>query len=216
MSQQKYIPPTLQAKAFNCTRCGVFAKQLWYYLNASSDPTGFGRIYENKKFLISSCDSCGEPTIWHDQTMVYPLHSSAEPASSDLPEDIRKDVEEARLIATLSPRGAAALLRLSIQKLCAHLGQPGKNLNTDIATLVTNGLPAKVQQALDTVRVIGNDSVHPGELDIRDDADTVRSLFRLVNFIVEKMITEPAQIDSIYGSLPAAKRDAITKRNSGA
>jgi hypothetical protein len=222
MNQQAYVPPTLQASAFNCARCGVYAMQKWYYLSAYSEPAriremypGFDCSYENKEFLVSDCISCGEPTIWHDQLMIYPLHSTAERPSPDLPPEVLLDVEEARLIANLSPRGAAALLRLAIQKLCAHLGQPGKNINTDIAALVEAGLPVKVQQALDTLRVIGNEAVHPGELDLRDDSKTVVSLFRLVNFITEKMITEPAQIDAIYGLLPESKRDAIKKRDIG-
>lgn len=36
------------------------------------------------------------------------------------------------------------------------------------------------------MRVIGNESVHPGEMDIRDDHDTVFQLFDLVNLIAEQ------------------------------
>ena len=213
MQKTNYVPPTRHAGAFNCPRCQVFAKQNWYYLSASTEPTGFGGIYENKQFLISRCESCYGPTIWHDTVMIYPLHSIAEPANADLPADVRLDFEEARTIAAFSPRGAAALLRLAIQKLCAHLGQPGKNINADIAALVSAGLPQKVQQALDSVRVIGNDAVHPGAIDLRDDLDTVNKLFKLVNFIAYKTITEPAEVDAIYGGLPAEKLAGIAKRD---
>lgn len=145
--------------------------------------------------------------------MIYPIHAVAEAPNADLPDDIRADFEEARLIANFSPRGAAALLRLAIQKLCAYLGQSGKNINTDIAALVANGLPQKVQQALDIVRVIGNDAVHPGAIDLRDDAETVNKLFRLVNFIAHKTITEPREVEEIYSGLPADKLAGIEKRD---
>lgn len=203
----------MHENAFNCPRCHVYAKQTWFYLHGANQRDGYGVQYENQEFVVSKCESCGEPTIWHGETIIYPLHSVAESPNSDLPEDIRADYEEARIIANLSPRGAAALLRLAIQKLCAHLGQSGKNINSDIAVLVTLGLPSKVQQALDAVRVIGNDAVHPGTIDLKDDLETVNKLFRLVNFIAHKTITEPREVDEIYNGLPADKLAGIEKRD---
>jgi hypothetical protein len=137
----------------------------------------------------------------------------AEAPSNDLPSDIRADYEEASEIVDLSPRGAAALLRLAIQKLCCHLGEKGKNINDDIASLVSKGLLPIVQQSLDALRVIGNDAVHPGTIDLRDDRATAMQLFALVNFIANQMITHPRQAREIYGKLPSEKRDAIEKRD---
>jgi hypothetical protein len=82
-----------------------------------------------------------------------------------------------------SPRSSAALLRLAIQKLCKHLGFPGDNINADIKAMVGQGLAVQVQRALDIVRVIGNEQVHPGVLDVRDDPEMATRLFELVNFI---------------------------------
>lgn len=48
---------------------------------------------------------------------------------------------------------------------------------------MASGLPPKVKEVLYSVRVIGNESVHPGTLDFKDDRDTANKLFRLVNFI---------------------------------
>ena len=84
--------------------------------------------------------------------MVFPIKGTGPAAADDMPDGIRADYDEANSISAISPRGAAALLRLAIQKLCKYLGQPGKNINADIAALVATGLPAKVQQALDSVR----------------------------------------------------------------
>lgn len=213
MTKINYVPPTLKAAAFNCPRCGVYAKQDWYYMSGSTGKDGFGGLYQNKEFLVSRCEGCGEPTIWHGGAMIYPLHSSVEAPNPDLPQEIQDDYEEARLIANFSPRGAAALLRLAVQKLCQHLGEPGKNINTDVASLVSKGLPPKVQEALDSVRVIGNEAVHPGSIDLRDDRDTVLKLFKLVNFIAAKMITEPKEIADLYSGLPADKLAGIAKRD---
>ncbi len=209
----EHVPPTHGSNAFNCPRCRVFAKQDWMYMVAASQQDGFGQQYQNKAFTLSKCNSCGNPTIWLDGKMIFPLESTAELPNADLPEDVRQDYEEARAIAARSPRGSAALLRLGIQKLCRHLGEPGQNINSDIASLVSKGLPQRVQQALDSVRVIGNEAVHPGSIDLKDDLETVHRLFKLVNFIGHKMITEPKEIDQLYGSLPADKLAGIARRD---
>lgn len=65
--------------------------------------------------------------------------------------------------------------------MCDQLGEDSGNLNAGIGNLVGEGLSPKVQKALDVVRVIGNSAVHPGQIDVTDDLDTVNQLFRLVN-----------------------------------
>jgi hypothetical protein len=145
--------------------------------------------------------------------MVYPSGGTAPLPNPDLPSDIQEDYEEARAILNRSPRGAAALLRLSVQKLCKHLGEKGENINADIASLVKRGLLPAVQQALDGVRVVGNNMVHPGQIDPDDVAPTANALFRLMNLIADQMITAPAQAKAIYDLIPAGTRAAIEKRD---
>jgi hypothetical protein len=145
--------------------------------------------------------------------MVDPSSSIAPPPNPDLPEPLLNDFEEARAILAASPRGAAALVRLLIQKLCVALDQPGENINADIAALVRAGLPVRVQQALDVVRVIGNNAVHPGQIDV-DDVNTATQLFHLVNIIVDYTISQPKHIEELYASLPESQRKAIEKRDS--
>lgn len=161
---------------------------------------------------ISRCYNCDDVAVWIYDRMIYPQRGEAPPANADLPEEIRREYEEASSILDHSPRGAAALIRLAIQKLCKHLGQPGTNINTDIKFLVASGLDARVQKALDAVRVIGNNAVHPGQIDLQDDRATAESLFRLLNLVVEKMISEPKHVDEVYASLPDPAREAIEKR----
>ena len=146
--------------------------------------------------------------------MIYPSGGSAPLPNADLPSDIKDDYEEARAILNRSPRRAAALLRLAIQKLCKHLGETGENINHDIAALVKRGLLPVVQQSLDAVRVVGNHAVHPGQIDLEDDPATATALFSLVNLIGDQMITAPTQAADIYKSLPRTELEGIAKRDN--
>lgn len=165
---------------------------------------------------LSKCYNCAKIAVWiHDQ-LVFPTPRHADPPNTDLPDDVARDFDEARAIVNESPRGAAALLRLCVQKLCIHLGESGKSIDQDIASLVRKGLNPIVQKSLDVVRVIGNESVHPGSLDLRDDRDTAFKLFKLVNLITDQMISTPKSIDELYASIPENKRKGIEARDTGA
>lgn len=214
MAHRAYVPPTRELKAFNCAYCGVYATQDWYHMECTKQTDGFGRHRWDDRFRVSYCGSCGFPTIWLADQLIWPDHSADESPNPDLPDHIRSVYDEARSIASKSPRGSAALLRLAIQMLCKHLGLPGQNINDDIRALVSKGLPEQIQMALDIVRVVGNDCVHPGQIDYSDDRETVSKLFGLVNFISHKMITEPNEIAKLYNKLPDSKRDAIKRRDS--
>ena len=93
---------------------------------------------------------------------------------------------------------------------------PGKNLNNDIGALVSRGLDQQVQMALDAVRVIGNNAVHPGQMDLRDDRSTAETLFMLHNLIGEKMISQPKRVKEVYATLPEGARKAIEGRDASA
>jgi hypothetical protein len=162
---------------------------------------------------LSQCFTCKELSVWVHDSLLFPKRLYVVPPNSDLPDDVRRDYEEASKIVDMSPRGSAALLRLAIQKLCIHLGEPGENIYKDIASLVKRGLDTRVQQALDVVRVVGNNAVHPGQMDLNDDKDTARTLFGLVNLIAEKMISEPKHVQSLFDSLPEGARKQIEKRD---
>jgi len=154
--------------------------------------------------------------LWKFDSLLYPFERYDVEANIDMPEDVRIDFEEARCILNASHRGAGALLRLCIQKLCNHLLGKELDINPAIAELVKKGLRVEIQQALDSVRVIGNESVHPGEMNIRDDRETAAALFDLVNLIVEELISQPRKIREIYAKLPAQKTAAIAKRDGQA
>lgn len=162
---------------------------------------------------FSTCYHCGKVSVWVHDALLWPAQHGAPAPNPDLPDDVKADYDEAGLIVTKSPRGAAALLRLAIQKLLKHLGGSGDNLNKDIGGLVERGLDARIQQALDIVRVIGNNAVHPGQIDLLDDQSAALELFGLINLIADSMITQPAKIGKLYSRLPASAREQIENRD---
>lgn len=163
---------------------------------------------------ISRCFACDREALWLNGTIIFPSRSvEAPPVNDDIPGDIAADYEEAASVLVQSPRAAAALLRLAIQKLCSHLlGRPG-DIDEMIGELVKRGLSGTIQQALDVVRVIGNESVHPGTLDLKDDVGTATRLFAVVNVIAEGMITHPKHLQELYALIPPNKIKGIEDRN---
>lgn len=162
---------------------------------------------------MSKCYSCGAVALWRHDSLLYPSERYEIEPNVDMPDDMKADFEEARRILNESPRGAAALLRLCMQKLCNGLLGKEMDINPAIGELVKQGLRVEIQQALDSVRVVGNQAVHPGVMDLRDDRITAMTLFDLVNIIVEDRISQPKKIQAIYDKLPAGPKAQIAKRD---
>jgi hypothetical protein len=238
MSANKVVEPEKGKNAFTCPRCGAYAKFDWLSLAAAM---GVGGGMTQIIHEAAKCHHCGVLTLWAGEQvrrsilggggnsvsvhyayrLVYPAKMTAPEAHVDLPQECADDFEEARQVLDLSPRASAALLRLVTEKLCRQIcdvavpgSSKGKSLNDLIGEMVARGLPATIQQALDSLRVIGNESVHPGKMDIKDNRDVALRLFGLVTVVVEQTITQPKKIAELYGTLPPEKVEGIAKRDN--
>jgi len=196
---------------------------IWkFWACATCEKPTIERIDKASSFYTTYSEEEGpeehEDVFSETHNIIYPLDSSilAPLPSPDMPEDIATDFNEARNIFSYSPRASAALLRLAVQKLCVYLGQPGKNINDDIAALVKNGLSPRIQKSLDIVSVIGNNAVHPGEINLQDNSEIVLALFDIINFIIQEMITRPRELDEIYQKLPENALKGISTRDKKA
>ena len=213
-----YTAPEFKKEAFNCPHCGAYAHMQWqskdcfvYYqaICAHCEEYSLWRVTQVNHSNIFSLPVQGE--------MLYPDFGSAPLPAEDMPEDVKKDYEEAARIFIKSPRGAAALLRLGLQRLCTHLGEGGENINADIRSLVKqkklSGMAIKIA---DTVRITGNNAVHPGEISDEDIDNLAGNMFGLLNAIVEETITNPKRWNNSYEQLPENARNAAEaqdKRN---
>lgn len=208
---QQYFAPEFEKGQFTCPHCGVLANQEWSHIVDSY--YAFSPFYQIHRSKCSNLN-CQRECLWMDKKMVVPEMEGIPYPNEDLSAEIKEDYMEARSILLRSPRGASALLRLGLQKLCKQLGEPGKDINTDIANLVKKGLRPSIQKALDIVRVTGNESVHPGVLDMKDNREVALKLFELVNLIADVMISEPKRVDELYESvIPEEKKKAIAGRD---
>jgi len=221
MSKEKHFSPKQATEKFHCPHCGVYAKQFWAHIHAGNY-TNYTSIHSlakfdetlDQKWTISNCEHCQEKIIWLEKGIIYPRSIPVSLPNDDLAEDIKKDYLEAANIFNDSVRSSAALLRLALQKLCKQLGEKGENINDDIGAMVKKGLNPLVQKSLDSLRITGNNAVHPGEINFEEDPGKVLKLFELINFIAEKMITEPKEITGFYEELPNSAKEQIKKRDS--
>lgn len=209
--------PAFKTPVFNCPYCDAYASQRWRRLVWWDDERSRA---EGTQMTTSTCAACGEIAVWRvadidelEGSMLLPANSIAALPHPDMPEDVKQDFNEAAAIAMVSPRGAGALLRLSVQKLMISLGMSGNNLNADIGTLVKEGLPAQIQQAMDYCRVVGNNAVHPGEMDLQDSPELVAALFDMINMIVDYRIAQPKRVQELFAKMPAGALAAIERRD---
>ena len=167
-----------------------------------------------KSLSIAICQSCGEYSLWVNEDIVYPRKVLIEPPNEDLNEEIKSTYNEASRIFIDSPKGATALLRLALQLLLKQLGKEGKNINNDIKELVENGLSPKIQKALDLLRVVGNNAVHPGQIDLDDNREVALKLFKILNIIANEMISKPKEIEALYEDvIPEEIKEHINTRD---
>ncbi|PZM87658.1 MAG: hypothetical protein DLD55_00035 [candidate division SR1 bacterium] len=208
----KYIAPKLDSRAFNCPHCGILTQQEWkdlYYFNYDAKNLSLWKV--------CFCGHCSLYSIWYDKKMIFPSTSNIPIPHTDMPESVKELYNEAREIAGKSPRAAAALLRVALEKLTEELGETEGKLNTRIGNLKKKGLPERAIQALDIVRITANEGgSHLGQIDLtgRDNTELVNQLFFLLNFIVEHVISVNNQLDAMYAALPEDKKKGIENRDN--
>lgn len=192
-------------------------KYIKKFLNNFEKFTNENMPEEKDVFHYASCLNCDKFSIWVEQKMIYPLISTKPLAHSDMPDDIKKTYNEARSVASFSSRAAAALLRVTLEELTVYLGEKEGNLNKRIGNLKQRGLPEEIIKSLDIVRIYGNEGgVHSGTIDLenKDNKWIVDKLFNLINFIVEKIITEKKEIEEMFKKLPKTKKEGIKNRDN--
>lgn len=231
----KYVNPEPFKRSFTCPFCDTTSAHSWAFIESAPvyPDCGFGYEYVSsfdddwykfeeqwddpckrlmnstlKEWGIAECSHCRRLSIWHKTEMVYPRMRVTLPANEGMPANVREVYQEAALVFYDSPRSAAALLRLALQMLLEAIlkDESTGSIYKDMNKLVEKGASSQVVKAMDIIRYNGNESVHPGAIDLSQSRDDAMELFALLNIISEAFITGPARIDEMYQSIPESKR----------
>ena len=191
--------------ALHCPHCRAYAEQMWGHM-AADMVNGQGR-YGTDAF-VAKCRLCNKISVWLYEQMIYPAFVTPVKPNDDMPPEVQEYYNEAASILSQSPRAAAALLRLALEELCDKWGAEGKNIQSKIDWLIKNkSISPRIVRMMDTVRITGNEAVHPGMIDLRDkDGKIAIALFILLNRIIENVITEEREEEAIYELLPNSKK----------
>ena len=176
------------AGKYDRSKCGL----------AYMHPTFEDRRYLDSSFIIHSI-KCSNPdcekvcvtalnALTMDQVDILP-QVTMKYYPDYIPEQIRRDYEEASLILDRSPKAAATLLRRCLQGMIHDFwGIKEKNLNAEITRLKDKVTPMQ-WKAIDGLRQIGNIGAHMEKdvnLMIDIEPDEAQKLLKLIEMLLEK------------------------------
>jgi len=167
----------------------------------------------SRDFLFRRCTSCEKQSIWVNNELVYPETNSVDDPNDDLPPKVHDIYLEAAKVSDASPRASAALLRLALQELLSELGAKGNGLKDAIEDLAESESDPTIAKALETVRITGNHAVHPGQIDFDDKPEMALGLFKLINYIAGRVITDKKEVEEMHARLPGGVKGVSDKRS---
>jgi hypothetical protein len=135
-------------------------REYLYEFAGSNCPKCKGAIVTYSKRRITK-NIQADPNVFSD--ILFPKSASLKPLPSEVPQDYRKDFDEARLVFVLSPKSSAALGRRLLQRVLHErfsINRP--NLQQEIQEFISALTPpTHLAQQLDAIRVVGNFAAHP-------------------------------------------------------
>lgn len=134
---------------------------------------------EDDRWWIGVCNYCHSPVlVKNDADTIYPQPLPA-PTDTNVPEDIRADLDEAKQCFAVSAwRGAAVMARRAMQSAAINKGATKNKLADQILELATQSkITSDLKEWADVVRWVGNDAAHPGGEQVTgEDAEEVLKL----------------------------------------
>ena len=184
-----------------CGHCGLKRAQLNPVANAQ--PTSSKGI--SRYFTFLACPDCAGITVVEHNGAVSVISQSVElhawPEGEDraldvehLPDDVAGYYLDARRVLDAGvPDAAAVQLRRTLEAAAAHHGQDKGALVQRIRNLIKDGLvTASFGQALDLVRLVGNQGAHAS--DERVDHATAQRALRFTTQFLRNLFEVPEEL----------------------
>lgn len=218
------VYPKLNDKSFKCLCCHITTTHSWndHVVALSSEHINYlegsnhhekanvikyvrGESHINHIVLddvyVTICDHCHKPTIWlnDNQTLkpVLPSDNQYPSASDKMPQKVKDLYNQAGSIADKSPRAANAMLRSAIEELMYIIMKTQGDLNDMIDRAYNkNIITTHIKKSLHSIRLLGNNALHPNQIRIEDDVDT-NDIFNIINHIVDVTIHHQEVIENI-------------------
>nr|DAX52943.1 MAG TPA: protein of unknown function (DUF4145) [Caudoviricetes sp.] len=158
---------------------------------------------------IKSDGTCFEPF----ESLIYPA-TLAKHFPKYIPEQIRKDYEEAYSIVSLSPKASATLSRRCLQGMIHDFwGITEKNLNAEITSLKPLISPS-LWKAIDGIRTIGNIGAHM-ESDINVIVDIepgeAEKLLKLIEHLIKEWYINRHDAEILFNEVNAISDEKKAK-----
>lgn len=151
---------------------------------------------------------------------IYPHISSIDQEpNEDLDEEIKQLFNEAKDIFDKSPKAAGALLRCILEKILREIFKE-KHSKSYLGTIlndenVKNKIGKDISDACMACKIVGNESVHSSLLIFLDeDKKDVEQLFRIINLIADKFITQPKKEKNLLIGFSEKTTNQINKKSS--
>lgn len=226
----KYIDPCIGLESFTCPNCGTLASVdwLWTIDHVSTNVTpnyrtiqiSYGSVrnflqeffpkVEPSRIAIARCTSCGEPTIWVNGKLVFPLLKGVKP-NEDMPEQAKQIFIESQDVLSSSPRAACMLSRLCLEELLNAVDESvkKKKLYEKIDHVAPQG--SLLKRVLTACRLTGNKFIHDGTFDSLKECNMTpeqiaSALAAFINIATDQLISIPKKADSLADVFSPSKQ----------
>ena len=133
----------------------------------------------NDLWWIGICNHCKNPVLTHNEgDVVYP-HPLPAPSHEAIPQDIRSDLDEAKLCFGVGAnRACCVMARRAMQSSCIDKGTSKDRLVDQLEELANKAIITRdLKEWADVVRWVGNDAAHPDSgVVTQEDAQAILQL----------------------------------------